>query len=464
MKDSDNVDNDDNTRADESLLSKPEKKHDKLPRPLIKQPSIIPRVYKRRWLILLIFCLYSLSNAYQWIHLNIISNIIESYYNSSLPEKFYERRVAIDWLSMLYMLAYIPLIFPATWLLDKKGLRMCGLCGAFLNALGAWVKVIAVHPERFPILMMAQAVCAVAQVFILGIPARLAAVWFGPNEVSTATALGVFGNQVGVAIGFLLPPEIVPEAADKELMGKRFKYMMYGTAGFTTLIFILMVFLFKKSPPIPPSTAQARLLEEVENEMAADYLASLKRLLLNKPFVLLALTYGINTGSYYAIGTLLNPIILEYFPNEEIVAGRIGLTLVLAGVAGSIIAGFWLDKTKWYKSTTVGIYFLSFTGMIIFTLTLKFLSKIWIAFLCSGLLGFFMTGYLPVGFEFAAEITYPESEGTSSGLLNASAQAFGIVSTMGMGIIISKFDSFYANLAVSISLLVGTIGTGNDKK
>jgi hypothetical protein len=33
-----------------------------------------------------------------------------------------------------------------------------------------------------------------------------------------------------------------------------------------------------------------------------------------------------------------------------------------------------------------------------------------------------MTGYLPVGFEFAAELTFPESEGTSSGLLNASAQ------------------------------------------
>lgn len=33
-----------------------------------------------------------------------------------------------------------------------------------------------------------------------------------------------------------------------------------------------------------------------------------------------------------------------------------------------------------------------------------------------------MTGYLPVGFEFAAELTYPESEGTSSGLLNACAQ------------------------------------------
>ncbi len=34
----------------------------------------------------------------------------------------------------------------------------------------------------------------------------------------------------------------------------------------------------------------------------------------------------------------------------------------------------------------------------------------------------FMSGYLPLGFEFAAEITYPASEGTTSGLLNASAQ------------------------------------------
>lgn len=33
-----------------------------------------------------------------------------------------------------------------------------------------------------------------------------------------------------------------------------------------------------------------------------------------------------------------------------------------------------------------------------------------------------MTGYLPLGFEYAAELTYPESEGTSSGLLNVAAQ------------------------------------------
>lgn len=35
---------------------------------------------------------------------------------------------------------------------------------------------------------------------------------------------------------------------------------------------------------------------------------------------------------------------------------------------------------------------------------------------------FSLTGYLPLGFEYGVELTYPEAEGTSSGLLNCSAQ------------------------------------------
>ena len=58
------------------------------------------------------------------------------------------------------------------------------------------MKCTAVAPDRFMVLIVAQTVCSIAQVFILGMPARVAAVWFGPNQVSTATSLGVFGNQV----------------------------------------------------------------------------------------------------------------------------------------------------------------------------------------------------------------------------------------------------------------------------
>jgi len=109
------------------------------------------------------------------------------------------KEVAVDWLSMIYMLAYIPLIVPVTWLLDRRGLRTVAITATFLNALGAWLKCAAVRPDLFAVLMTAQTICAIAQVFILGIPARLAAVWCGPNEVSTATAIGVFGNQVSAS-------------------------------------------------------------------------------------------------------------------------------------------------------------------------------------------------------------------------------------------------------------------------
>jgi len=159
------------------------------------------RLFRRRWVMIFLFASYSMSNAYQWIHLNIIFDKVVLYYNESLPGSIYMKHVAVDWLSMIYMLAYIPLILPVTWLLDRRGLRVVAIIATLLNAVGAWLKCAAVRPDLFAVLMTAQTICAVAQVFILGIPARLAAVWFGPNEVSTATAIGVFGNQVFSSVG-----------------------------------------------------------------------------------------------------------------------------------------------------------------------------------------------------------------------------------------------------------------------
>ena len=68
---------------------------------------------------------------------------------------------------------------------------------------------------------------------------------------------------------------------------------------------------------------------------------------------------------------------------------------------------------------------------------------------------FFMTGYLPVGFEFAAELTYPEPEVTSAGLLNASAQFFGIVFTILGGWLLGNYGSLVCNGTMLAALLVG---------
>ncbi|XP_070590541.1 choline/ethanolamine transporter FLVCR1 isoform X1 [Erythrolamprus reginae] len=411
--------------------------------------KLTPRLSKRRLVVLAVFSCYSLVNAYQWIQYSILTSVFTRYYNVSSSE--------IDWLSISYMVAYVPLIFPATWLLDTRGLRLTALLGSGLNCLGAWIKCTSVQPNLYLVTLLAQVVCSVAQVFILGLPSHIASVWFGPKEVSTACAVAVLGNQLGTAIGFLLPPVLVPNTHDDlDLMGHNISIMFYGTAGVSTFLFLLTVVVFKEKPKYPPSQSQAVLQDPSPKDHS--YKQSILNLFRNVPFILLLISYGIMTGAFYSVSTLLNQMILTHYEGEEINAGRIGLTLVVAGMVGSIICGLWLDYTKTYKQTTLAVYILSFVGMVIFTFTLN-CGNLVIVFVTAGVLGFFMTGYLPLGFEFAVEITYPESEGTSSGLLNASAQVFGIVFTLIQGKLTTVYNPCAGNIFLFVWMFIGIILT-----
>jgi FLVCR family feline leukemia virus subgroup C receptor-related protein len=84
-----------------------------------------------------------------------------------------------------------------------------------------------------------------------------------------------------------------------------------------------------------------------------------------------------------------------------------------------------------------------------------------------------MTGYLPIGFEFGAEITYPQSEATSSALLNLSIAISALTMTAGCQAVLEGssedpqteggYDavqgSLYANIVMIIALFIGTILT-----
>ncbi|MBN3317242.1 FLVC2 protein, partial [Atractosteus spatula] len=416
---------------------------------LAAAPPATTHVYKRRWVILVLFSTYSMSNAFMWLQYGIISNIFMRFYS---VDSF-----AINWLSMIYMLTYIPLIFPVMWLLDNRGLREVLVARSAFNCAGAWVKTGSVGPHLFGVALFGQLVSSVATVFILGIPARLASLWFTEKEVSTACAIGVLGNQLGIAVGFLIPPVVVPNLDDLDQLAHHISIMFYGTAAVATLLFILVIIVFQEKPEIPPTQAQATIRSCPPENYS--YIQSILRLLSNRPFILLIITYGLNVGCFYAVSTLLNRMIIEHYPGEEVNAGRIGLTLVIAGMVGSLICGIWLDKTKTYKQTTLAVYLMSFVGMIVYAFTLG-LGHLWVVFITAALLGFFMTGYLPLGFEFAVELTYPESEGTSSGLLNCSAQVFGIIFTIAQGKIIDHFGTLKGNIFLCVFLLIGTIITG----
>lgn len=77
------------------------------------QPALTEcKLYKRRWPMLILFVLCSMANAVQWIQYSIISDVIQHFYDVS--------SFTVNFTSILYMVTYIPLIFPASWILDKK--------------------------------------------------------------------------------------------------------------------------------------------------------------------------------------------------------------------------------------------------------------------------------------------------------------------------------------------------------
>ncbi len=155
----------------------------------IAELPVTTQLYLRRWVILSIFCLITLLSSFNWIQYVIIQDVVIIFYNQSLPTLQADKFDAVNWLSMIYMLAYIPLVFPSMYLLNRKGLKISVLIGALLNFIGSVIKCCSVRGDLFSVAMTGQIFCAIAQSFILGIPARLSALWFGVNEVSLATSV-----------------------------------------------------------------------------------------------------------------------------------------------------------------------------------------------------------------------------------------------------------------------------------
>jgi hypothetical protein len=70
--------------------------------------------------------------------------------------------------------------------------------------------------------------------------------------------------------------------------------------------------VFKAAPPLPPSPEQALKVQAASRKDG--FFLGVKRLLENRGFILLLFTYGLAVAVINSLGTLLNQLILAYFP------------------------------------------------------------------------------------------------------------------------------------------------------
>lgn len=60
-------------------------------------------------------------------------------------------------------------------------------------------------------------------------------------EVSLACAMGVFGTQLGQAIGFVVPPMVVKNSKDVDEIGQDLGELVKGLAWFTLVVTVAVL-------------------------------------------------------------------------------------------------------------------------------------------------------------------------------------------------------------------------------
>ncbi|XP_015119902.1 feline leukemia virus subgroup C receptor-related protein 2 [Diachasma alloeum] len=404
---------------------------------------------KWRWVLMAVYIFYCGISAFQWVEYSIVANIIVRYYNVTVEK--------VDYTAMAYMLFPIPLVIPGSHLAECIGLRWTNIVGSGLICLGSCIKVFSVHSDRFLVTLIGQSFLATSQVVILTIPGRLGALWFPLRQISTATSLAVFGAQLGIASGFFLTPLCIRNHENVENIGEDLSRLFWVMAALSTVAFLLVLILFKDEPKYPPS--ETRALQKQKREEAEMTLKEpIKRLMKNQSYLILCNSYGLGIGVLNALSTMLNQIVLAHFEDGQEFAGRLGLGIIVMGMFGSVAFGVILDKTQKFKATTVTVYFLTLCGQVFFALSM-WLESIPLAYVAACFLGFFISGYLALGYEMCAEYTYPESESLATGILNIGNNLYGII----LVLICSRLKEYHGDIAVHIclcsSLLVGFIMT-----
>lgn len=166
--------------------------------------------------------------------------------------------------------------------------------------------------QNFLYVLIGQVFCAVFQIFLSYLPSKLAEVWFPKQEISLISGFSLFSSQLGMAANFFLTPLIVSENSIN--VKSDLEILLIGTAITCTLVSVIIIATFESKPQLPPSQLRALKLDHVIEETGKNVLKSMKILLLNRNFAILAVGYGLNMGIFNAFTTLLNSIVLHYFP------------------------------------------------------------------------------------------------------------------------------------------------------
>jgi len=382
------------------------------------------KVYGYRWIMLAVFMFIVAMNQLLWITFASITGDAAKFYSVS--------DLSIGLLSMSFMIVYILVSIPASWVIDTYGVRLGVGIGAALTAVfgllrGLWA-------DNYSLVMVAQIGIAVGQPFILNAITTVAARWFPVRERATASGLGSLAMYLGILLGLALTPYLLVRFG---IAGMLIAY------GIVSVLAALVFFIFSRerpaTPPCPPGMEARSLVFD-----------GFKQIFRQRNFILLLIIFFIGLGAFNAVTTWIEDIVRPNgFTSTQ--AGIIGGLMIVGGIVGALVIPTYSDRLR--KRTP--FILIALAGATLGLAGIAYATSYWLLMASSFVMGFFLLSAGPIGFQYGAEITYPIPEGTSNGLLILMGQISGIAFIFAMDSFRSPLTgSMTASLLVLIGLMV----------
>jgi MFS family permease len=387
-------------------------------------------IYRYRWVILLVFALINIVVQIQWLSFASIAREARLFYDATALQ--------IDFFSMIYMLVFLIVCIPASYVIDTYGIRIGIGIGAVLTGIFGFLK--GYYAGDYMIVAVSQTGLAVAQPFVLNAATKLAGRWFPINERATAVGIATLSQFVGIVIVMIATPLMITKTASGtyDLSGA---LMGYGIVSVVCAV-LLLVFL-KEHPPTPPVPG------EKDDNFAV--FKGIRHIFSKKDSLVLLLIFFFGLGVFNAVSTCIDQICqVKNLSIEE--TGLVGGIMLIAGIIGAATVPIFSDRMKKRKPFLMVSIIGAVVGLLGLTLATSFMSALIAAFI----LGFFLLGICaPIGFQYGAEISHPAPESTAQGLVLLAGQISGIVFILGINRIgITPFMYFFVGLMAIGILLV----------
>jgi MFS family permease len=380
------------------------------------------KLYGYRWVILAAFMFINLTIQILWIAYAPITGPAAAFFGVT--------DLQIGLLAMTFMIAYIPLSIPVSWVIDTFGFRLAVSIGAAM--MGIFGVVRGLSGDNYTLVLWSTIGIAAAQPFLLNAWTKVPANWFAIDERATAVGLVTLANLVGTALGMVLTPILT-----ETLSIPTIQLIYGGTAAFSAVLFISLARETPPTPPCPPGMETRSLM-----------LDGLKHALKIKSFWLYLFVSFFGLGIFNGVTTWVENIVRPrgFTPTD---AGTLGALMLVGGVLGAVVIPPFSDRQRRRKPFMLLGILMAIPGMV----GLTFATTQWVLFVSAFGMGFFLVSAIPIGMQYSAEVTFPTPEGTSNGLIQLFGQA-SVVFVYIMEAMKSSDGSFTPALLLAVGLLV----------